>query len=39
MQTPVSKNFTVRNWNTATKLLELTRNNGNEKTVYNETDN
>ena len=27
MQTPVSKNFTIRNWNTTTKLLELTKKN------------
>jgi uncharacterized protein (DUF1697 family) len=24
MQTPISKSFTIRNWNTTTKLLELT---------------
>jgi uncharacterized protein (DUF1697 family) len=26
MQTPVSKKFTIRNWNTATKLLQIARN-------------
>jgi len=31
MQTPISKNFTIRNWNTTTTLLELTYTNFNKK--------